>query len=792
MMILTSSAIRISALCLIVTLFIFLLAIRGLSNSDSLSFYYDQGKLSRALRDGEFRVHEKRLESVSGKIFVYATFGMPNSNPVPYVGGFPTGVQIVTLGQTTDGKFIPAIRFGIKEREQMASQQAQLMPWAFDGATNYYGGYARPSTTYDFRIELNTSRSRATVFTSGRGDDDWFLLAEEIPLIFPVTELNEVKVEQYVGATGIHDLTVLSHSQPERDKIKPSAVRVSRRVGPNLGFRLQAMRSLWREPGRHVTISRDENRWQGFADVVLSNSDKLLTTYCDGPKHGGNGKSVLRISHDLGKTWGLERKIVGFRGANERLQRLSNGSLLLISGEMLTTVELQQSFDDGQNWKVIGNFDVRSFGLKEHFAMSHLLESSDGTWFLVGSDFAGPEERERLQVFASKNQGKDWELRAIIDTFHDSGHSGSEASIIELPDGRLAIYARESRNDGFPGFRVFSRDEGKTWSPPEDLPIQVSGRVLAAALADGRVMMTTRTWIGRPALWAWVEDPLREIGFQISGVHFNDKTSKGLKDGILFIDNDGEQGQFTRYLLRPPNGPDDEVNLKASVMVLENQGRAATISIPFAGTLKIFPREAVFSGGQKDFRFPIVPETFHTYLINSTVGRLNLSIDGKPLLDTTAKDSRALNKGCLPAVGSPLLFAFGNYPSPEAFNDDVRCSTAMLPFQITREVTGLSLWRSVEASINYKNGTRQHTLWNAADGFPDQYQLDNVVEVEATVAGMDQGYSGWVQFPDQRLFVVNYTDDTAVIWPATKTSPYGCSWIRGTFILPSDLPPKRP
>ena len=470
-----------------------------------------------------------------------------------------------------------------------------------------------------------------------------------------------------------------------------------------------------------------------------------------------------------------------------------DGSLLFISGEMYPMVELQQSVDDGETWKVIGRFDVRSFGLYQHYTMSHVLESTDGTWFIVGSDMVGKHRRERLQVFASTDKGKRWELRALIDTFAATGHGGSEASILELADGRLVIYARESRNDGFPGFRLFSSDKGMTWSEPEDLPIQVSGRVQAGFLADGRVMLTTRTWIGRPALWAWIEDPARRIGFQISGVHFNDKSSKGLKDGALYIDNDGRLGQFTRYLLRPPNGPEDIVTLTATVMALENQGNAATIAIPFAGRLSIHPGHVVFTGGKEDVTLTIVPQKFHTYRVRSGQGRVTIHIDDKLVLDTTDVDRRNVTDGCLPFAVGPLLFSFGNYPTPEWFSKDVApCLTAMLPFQITPAVTGLSLWKSVEATTEFRNGKKHHSSWVAArDGFPDQYQLDNVIEVEATVTGMDQGYSGWVQLPDGRVFVVNYTDDTAIIWPGTNTSPYGCSWIRGTYLLPADLKPER-
>src|SRR5690606_37542230 len=162
-----------------------------------------------------------------------------------------------------------------------------------------------------------------------------------------------------------------------------------------------------------------------------------------------------------------------------------------------------------------------------------------------------------------------------------------------------------------------------------------------------------------------------------------------------------------------------------------------------------------------------------------------LHIDDKLVLDTADVDDRQSRNSWSPSPGSPLLFAFGNYPSPEVYPPDIGySSTAMYPFQITPEVTGLSYWRSVDVAIDYSNGNKHHTSWVAArDGFPDQYQLDHVIEVEASIAGIDQGYSGWTRLPDGRLFVVNYTDDTAVIWPPTRTSPYRCSWIRGTYLF---------
>ena len=67
--------------------------------------------------------------------------------------------------------------------------------------------------------------------------------------------------------------------------------------------------------------------------------------------------------------------------------------------------------------------------------------------------------------------------------------------------------------------------------------------------------------------------------------------------------------------------------------------------------------------------------------------------------------------------------------------------------------------------------------------------LDRVLEVDASIGGGDQGYSGWTETEDGRIFVVNYTDDTAPACLATPNWPTGLPWIRGTFLSLNDLPP---
>jgi len=219
-------------------------------------------------------------------------------------------------------------------------------------------------------------------------------------------------------------------------------------------------------------------------------------------------------------------------------------------------------------------------------------------------------------------------------------------------------------------------------------------------------------------------------------------------------------------------------------MVKENRGRAATISIPFAGRLRIFPDRLDFVG-KKVTSVPIAPGMFHTVRVSLSQGQLKLFVDNELKLETSELDDRRMGRPYAPVPASPYVFAFGNETDPEVTGG----FAGVYPSRNTPEVTGLSLWKSVKTREISPKGAIHEVSWVAAtDGFPDQYQLDHVIEIEASVFGGDQGYSGWTLLPDGRIFVVNYTDDTSVYWPASGPSFMRCPWIRGTYVLPSDLP----
>ncbi|MBI3920558.1 MAG: exo-alpha-sialidase [Armatimonadetes bacterium] len=746
------------------------------------SFTYGGGKPTGSLA----RVHEVTIPEVKGTAHVYCTFEMGASNPVPCVDGQPKELQIVTVGQETDGRFVPAVRFGMHDGRNLPTEKGYITPWVTDGRLDYYGCYARPNTPCDFKLTVDLRKQLATVWCTGRGDDDWFLLAEAIPLMAEVETINEVHVEQYPGAPGIHDFVVQSKPWRPGEKPRPHPLaKKERAVKPGAGFRFQSMRSVWRKPGRHVSIGRKPPVWMGFPDVVQTGQQTLVCTHNDGVGHGGGGKLLVRHSDDLGKTWG-EPMVLHESGINcPRLQKLKDGSLLLLADVGGTTPVLLDSFDGGKTWTNKRFLEPREAGGNQVCVPSRVTELPDGSWLMVGSWYPGGKafegtEGERLEFYHSTDRGNTWKFCSYLQAYPP--HSLSEASVLVLPDGRLLLYAREARADGHPGIKAYSYDNGKTWGQVEELPFAITGRTCAGFLPDGRVMVTFRSGIGRSALWAWIGEPEDHSGFRIAGAHFNDAHSVGLKGGVLHLDNDGASGQFTQYFLRPPDGPETEIDLTAEVKVVSNAGRAATLSVPFVGKFRLFP-DRIELAHEPTLSFEVKPNEFHIYRVLSQDGRAKLYVDGNELLETDKVDRRARRCGWTPAEVSVYPFAFGN----EVEKDD--SSTNVYLRDITPNVSGYSLWRRVEATLDDPVTGKRVISWSAKPGeFPDQDQLDHIVEIDASIDGHDQGYSGWIALEDGRLFVVNYTDDTAPTCPPTGLLQMGVSWIRGTYLRPLDLP----
>ncbi len=771
----------------------------------------------------EVHTHEDKLLELTGKVYVYCRFNPVPKNPVEFMDGKPSCRQTVTLGLGEAGR-AEAVTFGMVDDDRTSAQnKARYVPGLSNGKIDFFGMYARPGTGYNFKIHIDLDRQCLTAWVAGEGDEEWFVLAAEVELTFPVNAIGGFRVDQFPDAPGIENLVIQSAPWPQGEAVRPHPkAKGDRAVAPEKGFKVQPMRSLWRQAERHVTVTRRPayekgwfkgywpGWWLGFPDVVQTGPTDLVCTHNDGPGHGGGGKIWVRHSNDLGKTW-TKAIVVRSGGCNcPRIQKLKDGSLLLTADIYANPYcnVFYRSTDGGHTWTQVGWLDPVAAGGHDCCVPSRVTEMSDGSWLVVGSWASGQAfkltQGEVLEFYRSGDQGKTWKF---YGTLRENPRSFSEASIVPLSDGRWLMVIREGYGR-LPGVRCYSSDEGKTWSKPEELPIGVHGRTCADLLPDGRVMMTARAYYGPVGLWAWIDDPDGKLPPYGVGVHFNDKRSVGLKDGELYIDSDGVCGQFTKYIFRCPNSYEDRIELTTEVKVVSNKGRAASLSVPYVGRLRIFPDRAEFAHDPK-LRIDIAPGRFHTYRILSQGDKTTILVDDVEWLVLPRGQEAVANLAWSTVKGSAYPLEFGNeeaadasaafdyvpdgvWKPPVETPGDTRSPVGELAptllHNITPAVTGCSIWRKFDVRYGNPGGEYYTVSWNSADGnFPDQYQLDHVIEVEGSISGCDQGYSGWTQLSDGRILVLNYTDDTAR-WNCDATfPPLGVSWIRGTYIHPGDV-----
>jgi|GEM_PF-249144 len=645
--------------------------------ANPVSFRSDEGTelKTRAGKETAVRVQERSIPPIKGELFVYASFDALRTNPEELVHDEPQGMQTVAIGHGRDGDFSPCVSFGVvKDTHSGLGKRALLLPWLSDGKLDYFGMFARPQTPYDFKVKLDLAALRMTVWVSGRGDDDWFLLAENVPLEHP---LESIRFEQNAGAPGV-SVAVQSAPWPEAEQVRPHPQPKERiHVMEDGGFTYQSMRSTWRQPGKQVTIARNNPKntptstaWLGFPDVLQVGPKEFLCSFTGGAAHGGGGPILVSRSEDLGQTWSPPVSIHPSGVNCSRIQKLNDGSILVLADVSAGTycVVFYRSTDGGRTWEKIGYLDPPKVGGHGACVPSRVAEMPDGSWLIVGSWCAGNplelKDGEQLELYRSTDRGATWALHSIVKEYP---RSLSEASFVQEPGGKLWMFIREACRI-LPGVKTWSEDGGKTWARCEEMPFPIVGRTCAAPLKDGRILLTTRHGAGRAGLWAWFGDLSKKTQAGIVAAHFNDAKTVGLKDGELHLDNDGLRGQFTQYYLRAPDSPDSKLDITAEVKVVSNQGYAATLSIPYVGKLRIL-EDRVVMAHDSTLTATITPGVFHTYRVLAQGGKMTLSIDGVEAIVSDKADHRVIRSDWTPLKLSPYLLAFGNEPTFLSLND---------------------------------------------------------------------------------------------------------------------------
>jgi hypothetical protein len=255
------------------------------------------------------------------------------------------------------------------------------------------------------------------------------------------------------------------------------------------------------ESERRVVVDREPGQYLGHPTTVLLEDGRTIVAVY--PKGHGRGPIIMKRSVDGGLTWSgrlpvpdnwatsLEtttiHRVIGPDGTKR---------LILFSG--LYPARLSVSGDDGLSWTPLapagdwGGIVVMSAlvelqtGRGRYMAMFH----DDGRFFAKDTRAEKPPVFTLYSTF-SNDGGLTWAFPQAV--YLSSEVHLCEPGIIRSPDGRMlaALLRENSRTRN--SFVMFSRDEGKTWSEPRELPGALTGdRHTGKYGPDGRLLVSFR------------------------------------------------------------------------------------------------------------------------------------------------------------------------------------------------------------------------------------------------------------------------------------------------------------
>ncbi len=260
---------------------------------------------------------------------------------------------------------------------------------------------------------------------------------------------------------------------------------------------------------KKITVSRNDSFHEGFPDLTMTKTGKLICIYRQSDAHVCTEFTtiVIRISTDSGNTWSRPQKLVEskkkdgslFKWNCPRIVQLTDGRLLAIcdgfyvpGGENLwrnrSVVYFMWSEDDGASWSEPEETSIRGI------VPDKLVELPTGAW-LIG--IAGDSERFgtlRQTVYRSEDKGDSWTGPYIICE-HEK-YNTCEGSILAINDKKIVCYMRENSKTGLPALKCFSGDDGKNWDGPYSTKIDGCHRPVAGFIEDGRILVTYRYFQG--------------------------------------------------------------------------------------------------------------------------------------------------------------------------------------------------------------------------------------------------------------------------------------------------------
>ena len=260
-------------------------------------------------------------------------------------------------------------------------------------------------------------------------------------------------------------------------------------------------------------VSRDDNIYEAWPDVALTNDGTLICTFTECAHHGDRNYSrvMMTESYDRGRTWTQKHPLSELSMQNDffnnsRISKLPDGTLVVICdrsfGKETPTTEyelyLWYSYDNGKTWtepKLASSMGIKNIG----FVPDKYRILKNGRHIICAQSYGSIGKLEQY-LWYSDDEGKTWSDKTLVAK--DERYNLCEGCILETPDGVLACYMRENSGLGYDCMKVISYDSGETWSDVCNVPLPGCHRPVISYLKSGNLMMTYRFmqggkgWVG--------------------------------------------------------------------------------------------------------------------------------------------------------------------------------------------------------------------------------------------------------------------------------------------------------
>lgn len=174
--------------------------------------------------------------------------------------------------------------------------------------------------------------------------------------------------------------------------------------------------------------------------------------------------------------------VVAFSNRAEKANWNWNPALRDSPGARLPTW-VARSTDGGRSWR-----DVQKLHDDWTGANRDIIQAADGRITFTSMKMLHGPGRHAVLTYSSDDEGKSWRASNLLDLGGIGHHDGvTEATLLELPDGRLLKYMRTGWGQFW---RAFSHDGGLSWHAWGPAGIDASSAPGALLrLSDGRVAL---------------------------------------------------------------------------------------------------------------------------------------------------------------------------------------------------------------------------------------------------------------------------------------------------------------